>query len=246
MIYVVASVVGGLIVLRLLVGVFTGIRNRRDMRAHYENPVIEWTFAGGLDDFGRRLKMMSSALDLPRDGQLAWIAQVEASEEQSSRQTRAGFPLKIFNEDDPEQGRLYAGLRVTSKESTSDTEKTPPPQLQEAVLVQPNIPDRGRRTALTAQLVAREQGRTGPSSPTPPSNPYEEQEQAILQQHGADKAWITRGPKGLVESIVVGYPDGSEDLVLHSDSGQPVTEHFVTLSPGTASPDASSSVPPRE
>jgi hypothetical protein len=50
--------------------------------------------------------------------------------------------LKDWSEDDPDLGKLWVSLLVTLPESTDDSE---PPF--ENVLVQPNIPNRGQRTA---------------------------------------------------------------------------------------------------
>ena len=48
------------------------------------------------------------------------------------------IPLKSFSEEDPELGVLWIGLPVTLPESTDDTEPH--------TLVQPNIPNRAKRT----------------------------------------------------------------------------------------------------
>jgi hypothetical protein len=64
------------------------------------------------------------------------------------------IPLKIFSEDDPEPGRLWIGLPVVSSEPTE------PPF--EDVLVQPNIPNRGQRTAEAFRRAAQKRAEPQP------------------------------------------------------------------------------------
>jgi hypothetical protein len=77
------------------------------------------------------------------------------------------------------------------------------------------------------------------------SDPYEEQNQALLKEHGASKAWVERNNEsGLVASLVVEYPNGEQDLIFHNDDPSPTTQSFVTLSPETPRPGTESSSPP--
>ena len=73
--------------------------------------------------------------------------------------------LKDWSKDDPEQGRLYTNLRVASQPGEEEGQQTSSePQV---VLVQPNVPDRGRKLISIARSLDQEQASEEPTSPTP-------------------------------------------------------------------------------
>jgi hypothetical protein len=57
-------------------------------------------------------------------------------------------PLKDWSDDDPEQGKLYVGLRVTLSKSERDTSPD--------VLVQPNVPNRVQKLAAIERALRQE------------------------------------------------------------------------------------------
>jgi hypothetical protein len=64
-----------------------------------------------------------------------------------ARPPGSGIPLKEWSEDDPEQGRLYVGLRVITPNPKHKPEPPEEDEREQDVLVQPHIPDRGKRLA---------------------------------------------------------------------------------------------------